>query len=67
FMALRGGQSKPCETCLVERIHRGETENLKISSPDGEIHLKVHFSFIQWSQSQRMLLLFGTEDAIEKV
>ncbi|MEG1478605.1 MAG: hypothetical protein RSC20_03675, partial [Clostridiales bacterium] len=63
FMTLRSQQSGPCKTCLVERINQGETENLEISSADGQLHLKVDFSFINWDKNQRMLLLFGTDDA----
>ncbi|MEG0252332.1 MAG: diguanylate cyclase [Christensenellaceae bacterium] len=59
FTALRGGQNAPCETCLVERIKRGDTDNLEIVSTDKKIHLKINALYINWTKDQRMVLLYG--------
>ncbi|MEG2214148.1 MAG: diguanylate cyclase [Oscillospiraceae bacterium] len=63
FSTLRGGQSEPCETCLIERIKRGDTDNLEIVSEDGKLHLQVDALAINWSNEQEMVLLYGTEKA----
>ncbi|MEG1524391.1 MAG: diguanylate cyclase [Clostridia bacterium] len=63
FTTLRGGQNAPCETCLVERIKRGETNNLEIVSEDKKIRLKVKALSINWTNDQKMVLLYGTENA----
>ncbi|MEG1773688.1 MAG: hypothetical protein RR320_02415, partial [Oscillospiraceae bacterium] len=61
FTTLRGGQSAPCETCLVERIQRGDTDNLEIVSEDRRLRLKVNALSINWTKNQKMVLLYGTE------
>ncbi|MEG2518180.1 MAG: diguanylate cyclase [Oscillospiraceae bacterium] len=60
FMTLRGGQQGPCETCLVERIKRGDTDNLEIVSEDKKLRLKINALSINWTKNQKMVLLYGT-------
>ncbi|MEG0049653.1 MAG: diguanylate cyclase [Clostridia bacterium] len=59
FVTLLGGQEEPCEDCMVERIKRGDTDNLEIVSRDKKLHLKVNAIFINWTKNQRMVLLYG--------
>ncbi|MEG2001268.1 MAG: sensor domain-containing diguanylate cyclase, partial [Evtepia sp.] len=61
FCTLRGNQNGPCETCLVERIRRGDTDNLEIVSEDQRLHLNVKALAIKWAKSQNMVLLYGQE------
>ncbi|MEG0984825.1 MAG: diguanylate cyclase [Clostridia bacterium] len=61
FTTLRGGQAAPCETCLIERVKRGDTSNLEIVSADGRLRLTVKALSINWSDDKKMVLLYGTE------
>ncbi|MEG2138904.1 MAG: hypothetical protein RRY64_09625, partial [Oscillospiraceae bacterium] len=61
FTTLRGGQDGPCPTCLIERIKRGDTENLFIASADKHLHLPVSAISINWTGGKKMVLLYGTE------
>ncbi|MEG1547616.1 MAG: diguanylate cyclase [Clostridia bacterium] len=63
FTVLRGGQNSPCETCLLDRIKRGDTDNLEIISQDKNLHLKIKALTINWTKNQKMVLLYGTEKA----
>ncbi|MEG2438934.1 MAG: diguanylate cyclase [Lachnospiraceae bacterium] len=62
FTTLRGGQVGPCDTCLLERIKRGETDNLKIISKDKHTQLNVNALSINWTKSKKMVLLYGMEN-----
>ncbi|MEG1887669.1 MAG: hypothetical protein RR177_06020, partial [Oscillospiraceae bacterium] len=62
FRALRGGQNSPCETCLVERIKNGNTENLEIISSDKKLKFKVNPLEINWKSGKKMVLLYGREE-----
>ncbi|MEF9920079.1 MAG: diguanylate cyclase [Erysipelotrichaceae bacterium] len=66
FTTLRGGQCGPCETCLLEKIKKGKTDNLEIVSEDKQVVLKVKALTIRWTNSQPMVLLYGTSDHIKK-
>ncbi|MEG1426215.1 MAG: diguanylate cyclase [Oscillospiraceae bacterium] len=59
FSTLRGGQSEPCRTCIVEKIKQGDTDNLEIVSADQKLHLKVNALTIRWTNDQRRVLLYG--------
>ncbi|MEG1991088.1 MAG: diguanylate cyclase, partial [Christensenella sp.] len=61
FTTLRGGQEKPCATCMVEKIKRGDTDNLEIVSEDKKLRLKVRAISINWTQNQKMVLIYGIE------
>ncbi|MEG1067612.1 MAG: diguanylate cyclase [Anaerovoracaceae bacterium] len=63
YRTLRGGQESPCETCLMERIKRGDTDNLEIVSEDRKTKLKVKALLINWSNEQKMVLLYGTTES----
>ncbi|MEG2137789.1 MAG: diguanylate cyclase, partial [Oscillospiraceae bacterium] len=63
FTTLRGGQDGPCPTCLIERIKRGDTDNLFIASADKHLHLPVRAISINWTGDKKMVLLYGTETA----
>ncbi|MEF9955151.1 MAG: diguanylate cyclase [Clostridium sp.] len=65
FITLRGGQEAPCKTCLVERIKRGDTDNLEIVNESKDVHLKVDAISITWTNNQKMVLLYGTAPSIE--
>ncbi|MEG2199704.1 MAG: diguanylate cyclase, partial [Anaerovorax sp.] len=67
FKTLRGGQVGPCETCLVERIKAGDTNNLEIVSSDQKIRLKVNAISINWSNDKKMVLLYGIEKSNGKI
>ncbi|MEG2096761.1 MAG: diguanylate cyclase [Pseudoflavonifractor sp.] len=64
FTTLRGGQDGPCETCLVERIRRGDTDNLEIISQDGRLHLHVDAMTINWTNDKQMVLLYGAKGTL---
>ncbi|MEG2377354.1 MAG: hypothetical protein RSC43_03245, partial [Clostridia bacterium] len=64
FNTLRGGQNAPCETCLVERIKRGDTDNLEIISEDKNLRLKVNALSINWTNDRKMVLLYGAEKTV---
>ncbi|MEG1710380.1 MAG: diguanylate cyclase [Clostridia bacterium] len=59
FNTLRGGQGVPCQTCLIERIKRGDKDNLEIISEDKKIHLKIKALSINWTNNKEMVLLYG--------
>ncbi|MEG0780511.1 MAG: diguanylate cyclase, partial [Oscillospiraceae bacterium] len=61
FTTLRGGQEGPCESCLVERIRRGDTDNLEIISEDRQLRLHITALAINWTNDQEMVLLCGTD------
>ncbi|MEG2928192.1 MAG: diguanylate cyclase [Oscillospiraceae bacterium] len=61
FASLRGGQDGPCEECLVERIKRGDTDNLEIVSEDKNVHLAINALSINWTNNKQMVLLYGIE------
>ncbi|MEF9962134.1 MAG: diguanylate cyclase [Erysipelotrichaceae bacterium] len=67
FTDLRGGQCGPCETCLIEKIKQGNVDNLEIMSEDHKTKLKVKALSIRWTNSQEMVLLYGSSDYISKV
>ncbi|MEG1557568.1 MAG: diguanylate cyclase [Oscillospiraceae bacterium] len=67
FTTLRGGQSGPCETCLIERIKRGDTDNLEIISTDTRKRLRVDALAIKWSNDKEMVLLYGTKKTCESM
>lgn len=62
FTTLRGSQNGPCSTCLMERIQRGDTDNLEIISEDQQVRLKIHALLINWTNNQKMVLLYGSRD-----
>ncbi|MEG0155274.1 MAG: diguanylate cyclase [Lachnospiraceae bacterium] len=64
FTTLRGGQEKPCETCIMERIKRGDTDNLEIISEDKNTHLRVNAISIYWTNNQKMVLLYGVREEV---
>ncbi|MEG2002727.1 MAG: diguanylate cyclase, partial [Clostridia bacterium] len=61
FSKLRGGQEGPCETCLVERIKKGDVDNLEIVNEDTSLHLKIKALTINWTNDQKMVLLYGSK------
>ncbi|MEG1594232.1 MAG: diguanylate cyclase, partial [Oscillibacter sp.] len=61
FTTLRGGQNGPCDVCLIERIRQGDTDNLEIISEDKHLHLKINALLINWTNNQKMVLLYGSE------
>ncbi|MEG2930883.1 MAG: diguanylate cyclase, partial [Ruthenibacterium sp.] len=65
FETLRGGQNAPCKTCIMERIKRGDTQNLEIISEDKNLRLHVNAMSINWSGDKKMVLLYGAEKAGE--
>ncbi|MEG1985197.1 MAG: diguanylate cyclase [Oscillospiraceae bacterium] len=63
FNTLHGGQNAPCKTCLIERIKRGDVDNLEIISEDKNLRLGVSAMSIKWANDKDMVLLYGTEEA----
>ncbi|MEG1527548.1 MAG: diguanylate cyclase [Clostridia bacterium] len=61
FKTLRGGRNSPCQTCLVEKIKQGDTQDLTITSEDGKTEIKVNALTINWTNDQKMVLLYGKE------
>lgn len=61
YTSLRGGQNAPCKSCLVERIKRGDTDNLEIISENKGVHLSVKALYINWIDNKKMVLLYGQE------
>lgn len=61
FQTLHGGQTAPCATCMMERIKRGETDNLEIVSANAKMRLKINALSIHWANDKQMVLLYGTE------
>ncbi|MEG2381548.1 MAG: diguanylate cyclase, partial [Oscillospiraceae bacterium] len=62
YTTLRGGQHGPCQTCLVERIKRGDTDNLEIVNEDKSVRVKVNAQYIEWSEHKKMVLLYGNDE-----
>lgn len=62
YRTLRGGQTEPCETCLVEQLKKGDLENFEIISEDKGVHLRVNATYINWSEDKRMVLFYGKEN-----
>ncbi|MEG1519817.1 MAG: hypothetical protein RR458_02400, partial [Clostridia bacterium] len=61
FSKLRGGQEGPCETCLVEKIKKGDVDNLEIVNEDTSLHLKIKALTINWTNDKKMVLLYGSK------
>ncbi|MEG2595289.1 MAG: diguanylate cyclase [Ruthenibacterium sp.] len=67
FQTLRGGQTSPCATCIVERIRRGDTNHLEIVSEDQSLRLKINAFSINWTNDTKMVLLYSTEKDAQKL